>query len=83
MTLPPTKICELIRKLHAIMGSPSDKEALSARKKLSRLLAKHELSWNDLPPSSRASTPAFQEPMPHRPSDQSIHRSSRSIWFYA
>jgi len=48
MTLPP-KVCELIRKLHAMLGSPSDKEALSARKKLSRLLAKHELSWNDLP----------------------------------
>ena len=54
MTLPPPKVCELMRKLHAMLGSPSDKEALSARKKLSRLLAKHELSWNDLPPSSPA-----------------------------
>jgi hypothetical protein len=41
--------CELIRKLHAMLGSPSDKEALSARKKLSRLMAEQELSWNDLP----------------------------------
>ena len=49
MTLPLPKVCELIRKLHAMLGSPSDKEALNARKKLSRLLAKHELSWNDLP----------------------------------
>jgi hypothetical protein len=49
MILPPPKVRELIRKLHAMLGSPSDKEALSARKKLSRLLAKHELSWNDLP----------------------------------
>jgi hypothetical protein len=45
MTLPQPKVCELIRKLHAMLGSPSDKEALSARKKLSRLLAKQELSW--------------------------------------
>jgi hypothetical protein len=28
MTLPPPKVCELIRKLHAMLGSPSDKEAL-------------------------------------------------------
>ena len=84
MTLPPPKVCELIRKLHAMLGSPSDKEALSARKKLSRLLAKHELSWNDLPASSPASMPAIQEPMPHRPADQSIHRRSMcSIWFCA
>jgi hypothetical protein len=41
MTLPLPKVCELIRKLHAVLGSPSDKEALIARKKLSRLLAKH------------------------------------------
>ena len=49
MILSPPKVCELMWKLHAMLGSPSDKEALSARKKLSRLLAKHELSWNDLP----------------------------------
>ena len=30
MILPPPKVCELIRKLHAMLGSPSDKEALTA-----------------------------------------------------
>ena len=74
MILP---LWELIRKLHAILGSPSDKEALSARKKLSRLLAKHELSWNDLPPSSRASTPAFKSQC------RTVRRTSRSTEVHA
>jgi hypothetical protein len=30
MTLPPPKVCELIRKLHAMLGSPSDIEDGSA-----------------------------------------------------
>jgi hypothetical protein len=48
MTLPPPKVCDLIRKLFAQMGS-SGKDAEVAREKLTQLLVEHGLSWNDLP----------------------------------
>jgi len=47
MTLPPPKVCQRIKKLHALMGSPG-KDADVARQKLIELLAEHGLSWNDL-----------------------------------
>ena len=72
MTLPPPKVCELIRKLHALLGSPSDKEALSARKKLSRLLAKHELSWND------AGYPRGHQRQHFKSQCRTVRRTSRS-----
>jgi hypothetical protein len=30
MTLPPPKVCELIRKLHAMLGSPSDQGVMTS-----------------------------------------------------
>jgi hypothetical protein len=49
MNLPPPKVCRRIAQLHALLGSSSDKEAETARAKLVKELAKHGLSWNDLP----------------------------------
>ena len=49
MDLPSPKICRRIRALHALLGSPNNKEAEAARKKLNELLTRHGLSWNDLP----------------------------------
>jgi Protein of unknown function (DUF3631) len=49
MTLPPPKVCQRIRKLHAMVGSSSPKEAHNAHDKLNHLLAEHGLTWNDLP----------------------------------
>jgi hypothetical protein len=49
MTLPPPKICRRIYNLFALIGSSIDEEAENARDKLNKLLAKHRLSWNDLP----------------------------------
>jgi hypothetical protein len=43
MTLPPPKVCQRIRKLHAMVGSSSPKEAHNARDKLNHLLAEHGL----------------------------------------
>lgn len=48
MTLPPPNICRQICALHALMGSPHDGEAQSARDMLIRMLAEHGLTWNDL-----------------------------------
>jgi hypothetical protein len=48
MTLPPPKVCNRIRKLHAQIGS-SGKDADVAKEKLSQLLSEHGLTWNDLP----------------------------------
>jgi hypothetical protein len=31
MTLPPPKVCQRIKKLHAMLGSPNEKEAKTAR----------------------------------------------------
>lgn len=50
MTLPPPKICERIRALHALLGSPVANEAETALRMLTKLLTDHGLSWNDLPP---------------------------------
>lgn len=49
MTLPPPKICKRIRQLFRLMASPNANEAANARDKLIKLLAKHALSWNDIP----------------------------------
>ena len=49
MTLPPPKICRRIYNLFALIGSSIAEEADNARDKLNKLLAKHRLSWNDLP----------------------------------
>jgi Protein of unknown function (DUF3631) len=49
MMPPPPKVCQRVRNLHAMMGSPSPKEAHNARDKLNHLLAEHGLTWNDLP----------------------------------
>src|SRR5690349_24954449 len=49
MTLPPPKICRRIYNLFALIGSPIVDEAENARDKLNKLLAKHRLTWNDLP----------------------------------
>ena len=49
MTLPPPKICKRIRQLFRMMASSNANEAASAQDKLKKLLAKHALSWNDIP----------------------------------
>jgi hypothetical protein len=49
MTLPPPKICQRMRALHSMVGSPNTKEAQTARDKLIKLLTERGLSWNDLP----------------------------------
>src|ERR1700730_14056001 len=49
MTPPPPKICQRMRALHSMVGSPNTKEAQTARDKLLKLLTEHGLSWNDLP----------------------------------
>jgi hypothetical protein len=42
-------VCERIKKLFAMMGSPNAAEAQTARDMLSKLLTEQGLSWNDLP----------------------------------
>jgi hypothetical protein len=49
MTLPPPKVCRLICRLHALIGSSNANEAATALGKLSELLANNGLTWNDLP----------------------------------
>jgi hypothetical protein len=49
MTLPSPKICRKIVQLHALIGSPNANEAEAARQKLTEVLVKHGLTWNDLP----------------------------------
>jgi Protein of unknown function (DUF3631) len=49
MTLPSPKICRRIRQLFALIGSPNANEAANARDRLTALLAKHGLSWIDIP----------------------------------
>jgi hypothetical protein len=49
MTLPPPNVRQLAWKLHALMGSSSAEEAQNAHAQLVKLLAKHGLTWNDLP----------------------------------
>jgi len=48
MTLPPPKVCQRIRQLFALTGSPYANEAANARAMLLKLLAEHGLTWNDL-----------------------------------
>jgi hypothetical protein len=43
------KLRALAKKLHAVMGSDNHSERETARAKLVELLAKHKLTWNDLP----------------------------------
>ena len=49
MTLPPPNICKRIRQLFRLMASPNPNEKANAEDKLKKLLAKHALSWNDIP----------------------------------
>jgi Protein of unknown function (DUF3631) len=49
MTLPPPEICQRIRNLHAMMGSPNGNEANVAREQLNKLLGRQGVTWNDLP----------------------------------
>jgi hypothetical protein len=72
MTLPPPEICQRIRNLHAMIGSPYDNEANGAREQLNKLLVKEGVTWNDLPEilavadintSTGTSTGASQAPM--------------------
>jgi hypothetical protein len=56
MILPPPKVCQRIRKLHAKMGS-SGKDGDVARQMLNELLAEHRLTWNDLPAIFAATEP--------------------------
>jgi Protein of unknown function (DUF3631) len=57
MDMPPPKICRRIRQLFALVGSSNTGEAENARVKLSKLLATHSLSWNDLPAILAATDP--------------------------
>jgi hypothetical protein len=47
-----------MHQLFAMMGSSNTNEAASAHDKLTKLLAKHGLSWNDLPMILAASEPS-------------------------
>ena len=49
MTLPSPNICKRIRQLFRLMASPNANEKANAEDKLKKLLAKHALSWNDIP----------------------------------
>jgi hypothetical protein len=49
MTLPPPEICQRIRQVHALLGSSLPNESATAHQTLIKLLAKHGLTWNDLP----------------------------------
>ena len=48
MTLPPSRVCQRMRRLHALIGSSNANEAENARRKLNKLLSDYGLSWNDL-----------------------------------
>ena len=48
MTLPPPDVCRRIAQLHAMMGSPYDNEANTARDKLLQLLKDCGCRWTDL-----------------------------------
>jgi hypothetical protein len=49
MNLPPPKVCQRIRKLHALLSSDKEHEREAARVKLAALLAEWNLAWIDLP----------------------------------
>jgi hypothetical protein len=48
MNLPPPNVCRRIQQLFAMVGSTNANESNNARDKLTKLLAKHGLTWNDL-----------------------------------
>jgi hypothetical protein len=54
MNLAPPKVCLRIHALFNMLGSSNANEATNARDKLIKLLAKHGLTWNDLPTISAA-----------------------------
>src|SRR5262245_19673358 len=62
MNLPSPKICRRIRKLFAMLGSPNAGEAENARGKVNKLLAEHNLTWNDLPAILAATDPSNGTP---------------------
>jgi hypothetical protein len=68
MTLPPPKVSRRICQLFAMLGSLNAGEAESARDKLTKLLARHNLSWNDLPTILAASNNYTHDPDPTPPS---------------
>ena len=43
------KLRDKVRKMHALLGSDNPAESAAAHAKLVELLAKHKLTWNDLP----------------------------------
>jgi len=49
MILPPPTVCRRIRSLFRLISSSNPNEAARAREKLIELLAKHGISWNDVP----------------------------------
>ena len=46
---PPPALCRRIRSLFRLISSSNSNEAARAREKLIELLAKHGISWNDVP----------------------------------
>src|SRR5580700_6294610 len=64
MTLPPPNVRQLAWKLHALMGSSSAEEAQNAHAQLVKLLAKHGLTWNDLPAIIAATAAADTDTSP-------------------
>jgi hypothetical protein len=69
VNLPPPKVCRRIRQLFAMLGSPNASEAETARDKLTKLLAKHGFTWNDLPAILAATEPASTKAAPSQPSE--------------
>jgi hypothetical protein len=64
MTLPPPNVRQLAWKLHALMGSSCAEEAQNAHAQLVKLLAKHGLTWNDLPAIIAATAAADTDTSP-------------------
>jgi hypothetical protein len=46
---PPPAVVKRVRQLHAMIGTGYPNERATACSKLDKLLAKHGLTWNDLP----------------------------------
>jgi hypothetical protein len=57
------KVRQRILQLHAMLGSSNEHEQRAAHAKLEKLLAKHGLTWNDLP-AILADARADQTPPP-------------------
>jgi Protein of unknown function (DUF3631) len=64
MTLPPPNVRQLAWKLHALMGSSCAEEAQNAHAQLVKQLAKHGLTWNDLPAIIAATAAADTDTSP-------------------